>query len=134
MTHVSPSQIEKWRMCRRAWAYSRTIRTANKCAKFGSDVHAKLEAWLLNGTVPDPNTPEGACAIVGLPFLPVPGSGLVEYPLKFWSDGVGFSLEHVDAWVEYVGRIDLIAEAPRRARFGRAVRGHRSSFVETTRR
>lgn len=100
MTHVSPSQISTFARCPRKWAFSRTAeRSETPATKFGTKVHTILEDWLLERKLPSPNTPEGRCALEGLPHLPMPKSdGLeIERPLLMFYDNV-----------KYVGRIDFI--------------------------
>lgn len=105
LVHVSPSQIATWRGCCRKWAYSRSRpRTQNAYAAFGERVHKVLEAWLQWGVIPNPLSPEGACAMAGLHYLPMPPQAGVEHGFAFVFDGV-----------LYNGRIDLLSGfVPRR--------------------
>jgi len=97
--HVSPSQIQTWRKCKRKWAYSRfRPRTSNKYAEFGTKVHSYREDWLSHGKPPDAGTDEGTCALAGLELLPLPGQACVEVPLRLEHEGV-----------VYVGFIDVLA-------------------------
>jgi hypothetical protein len=98
LPHASPSQISTWNDCQRKWAYSRVRpRTSNKYAVFGTQTHSMLERWLRDGTPPDGRAPEGACALAGLPYLPLPGIGLVETKLRLDVEGI-----------TYIGFVDLI--------------------------
>lgn len=96
--HASPSQIDTWLDCQRKWAYTRVRpRTSNRWAVFGTQTHSMLERWLRDGTPPDGRAPEGACALAGLPYLPLPGVGLTEVKLRLDVDGI-----------TYIGFVDLI--------------------------
>ena len=85
---LSPSQIDRWDMCQRwwAWQYIAKIRSPqNAAAKLGGEVHAHLEKWLRDAT-PPPDTKSGIIAQRMIPTLiahgVLPGSGVVER--RFW--------------------------------------------------
>lgn len=71
--NASPSQIETWRDCQRKHAYSRVRpRGQNASAAYGERCHTIAEAWLRDGTPPDPTTPEGRTVLSGIHYLPMP--------------------------------------------------------------
>lgn len=78
---VSASQIDLFRKCPRkwAWAYIEGFREEpTESTELGGRVHKILEGYLRDGTKIDGTTHEGSIAQAGLPFLPEPGTGLVE--------------------------------------------------------
>lgn len=101
---VSPSQISNWQGCQRRWAYSyqagRPRTPSSKAAEFGERTHLVLESWLLDGTPPNPKTPEGRVALPGLKHLPMPGTARVEGSFAFEYDNV-----------LYNGRLDFAYQA-----------------------
>lgn len=95
---VSPSQVGTKRGCWRKWWYSRNRpRVQKPSAAAGELVHKVLEHWMRDAVPPDPNTPEGRCALPGLPYLPLPGVAAVELRLDMPHEGV-----------HYNGRIDYL--------------------------
>lgn len=78
---VSPSQIDLFRKCPRkwAWAYIHGFREEDTPSTLlGKEVHKVLEEYLRDGKKIDGTTRPGAIAQAGLPYLPEPGTGLVE--------------------------------------------------------
>lgn len=78
---LSPSQLEKYVRCHRAWAfeYIGGLRPPPKpSAELGTHVHAILEAWLMYGTPPDIRTKAGKIAAKMIANLPLPGTGVTE--------------------------------------------------------
>lgn len=78
---ISPSQLSTFDRCRRRWAWEniagfRSPPTPSQL--LGTRVHAVLEKWLANGEPPDRKTLEGRIAVMGVPYLPSPGTGKVE--------------------------------------------------------
>ena len=77
----SASQAETYALCARKWGwrYLDGIRSPPGPAQaLGDRVHKVLEAWLRDGTAPDPLTKEGAIATAGLHLLPAPRTVRVE--------------------------------------------------------
>jgi hypothetical protein len=105
---ISPSQIQLWRSCQKAWGfrYLRGIYSPpTDSTRLGSRVHVILEAWLRDGTKPDPNEVlqtskglrfPGQIAMAGVPFLPVPGTGEVER--EWWLDDEGIIYHGIIDW------------------------------------
>lgn len=96
---LSPSQIDKFDRCKRAWAfeYIGGIRPPPKpSAELGTLVHAILEAWLTYGTPPDIQTKAGKIAAKMIAHLPLPGTGVTERNFYFVTRN-GFA---------YTGKID----------------------------
>lgn len=63
---VSPSQIERWRLCKRSWGfvYLDGIKTpTSPAAAYGQEGHKAIEAWLTTGKIPD-NTAEDILKLV----------------------------------------------------------------------
>lgn len=85
--NFSASQIDMWNLCKAKWAfrYVDGIRGQNKFAKRGSDTHAHLEAWLIDGIEPPLEDRYGALARTGLKHLPLPGEAFIERGFKFIS-------------------------------------------------
>ncbi len=84
-TLYSASQVNKFVECERLWGweYLEGIKPPTKpAAAFGKRVHTVQERWLRNSIPPDPKTPEGKVALVGLKFLPQP-SPLLEIERGF---------------------------------------------------
>ena len=78
---LSPSQIEKWDLCKRRWAleYIGGIKPPpHPSAQLGTDVHTILEAWLMYSTPPNINTKAGKIAAKMIVNLPYPGTGVTE--------------------------------------------------------
>lgn len=72
--HVSATSIKLFKACPRRW-YERYVldkkEPASKAMMRGNEVHRQLEAYLLNGEMPDDST-EGQIAQAGLKYLPAP--------------------------------------------------------------
>lgn len=120
LKHVSASQVDTFRRCQRLWAFQKLagIRTpASPSQARGTMIHAALEAYLRDGTLPDDSleTDNGLRlrAIVNhvQGTLPAPGEGLlVEHPFNIPTfpggpDFQGFMdlvntrlLEAIDIW------------------------------------
>jgi len=99
--HISASQINTWRMCKRRWAYSRIRpRTSSPATEFGTQAHEVAEDWLRDAKMP-PDTLHGRCISAGLHLLPAPKTVKVEEAMKL---RVGP--------VSYVGRIDFLSITP----------------------
>ncbi len=92
--HVSASQLQKYRRCKRLIGFEYVEKLApppSAKQSFGSAVHAQLERWLKDGKEPE-ETPAGDVAKQGIEkgWLPDPGSGLlVERQIHFeWRNGI----------------------------------------------
>lgn len=82
--HVSASQIDTYIQCPRKWWYNKIlgIKTpTHPSAALGTKVHAHLERYLTDGTLP-PDEPSGLIARAGLSHLPAPGTVEVEWDLE----------------------------------------------------
>lgn len=82
--HVSPSQIESFSLCRRKWWF-RSIAGIEEpekpSAALGTAIHAALEDYVENGTMPDTSTPAGRAAEPGLVFL----TPRMAHPTEGWA-------------------------------------------------
>ncbi len=70
----SASQVSTFELCKRKWAFDKidgVPRESSAAALLGTAVHAQLEAWLRDGTVPD-DTEAGQIAKSALHLLPAP--------------------------------------------------------------
>ncbi|MDP6423388.1 MAG: PD-(D/E)XK nuclease family protein, partial [Planctomycetota bacterium] len=101
---VSASQIQLASLCWRKWAfaYIRGLREPEtRALALGTKVHAILEAYLRDGTVPDPNETwsfpgetrtfyPGKIALNMMPagLFPAPGVGKVEHRFEWHNDGI----------------------------------------------
>lgn len=91
--HVSPSQLEKYLHCQRAWG-ARYIAALpeppNKYALRGTAVHKVLEDWTLYAKAPDLSTVYGQIAYPALKFIPAPKTPGVmpERKVEWEIDGV----------------------------------------------
>lgn len=77
----SPSQVKQYLMCPKCWAayyLDKVKRPTSPAAQKGIAVHEVLEKYLLDGTLPSEDTPEGKIAQPGLIYLPKPGTGSIE--------------------------------------------------------
>ena len=99
MKPLSASQLQKYQACPAQWgaAYLEGLREPDTEATLrGKEVHAQLEAWVRDGTLPTHKV-----ALAGLPYAPPPGTPgvTVERELSFSSPASkwrGFvDLEHV---------------------------------------
>ena len=81
---VSASQLYAYRDCNRLWWFQSVLglETPQRAsAALGSEVHAHLERYLDDGTLP-PDTASGKIARAGLSLLPEPGSVFTEVKIK----------------------------------------------------
>ena len=84
--HVSPSQIDLYSSCPRAWAFDKIAgvpRPGNKYAERGSAVHKILENYTKFGTMPDLASPYGKIAFAALPHIPPPMTQRVEAERRY---------------------------------------------------
>ncbi len=115
---LSASQLEKWDLCKRwwAWQYVEGIRTPpHPSAILGTKVHAHLEAWLRDGTVPKaPNNEEVELRAEAIATRMVttlinngiqPGQGVVER--RFWF--TTRNGHHYTGFIDWSGLIDAFA-------------------------
>lgn len=105
---ISPSQIQLYRNCQKAWGFrylQKIYSPQTDSTILGSRVHAILEAWLRDGAKPDPNEVlqtskglrfPGQIALAGIPFLPVPGTG--EPEREWWLDDNGILYHGIIDW------------------------------------
>jgi hypothetical protein len=94
--HVSPSQIDKYIGCPRAWA-ARYIaglpEPTNQSAERGTAVHKVCEDWTLSAKPPDLDTLYGRIAYPALKFIPAPKTpGVLPERKVLWEyDGILWS-------------------------------------------
>ena len=82
---ISASQISRHDECKRAWwfQYVMGLPVPQKAsAALGEAMHAQLEKYLNDGTLPDVSTPAGRIAAPGLKYLPKPGTVFTEVPMS----------------------------------------------------
>ena len=75
----SPSQLVKYRRCRRMYAFEYVegfFPASSDKQSFGTAVHSQLERWFKHSKPPE-NNPEGEVAKQGLRWLPVPSKTLL---------------------------------------------------------
>ena len=110
MRPLSATQIDTARGCWRKWAFryrSDLPKPPEKpSAETGKALHAIQEAYLRDGIEPPP-TPIGLLARRGLPFLPPPGSGLVEGNTPHTIDGIPFVILR-----DWYGKTDHVPGLP----------------------
>lgn len=107
LEYVSASAIETFDHdgggCPRKWAWAKLDRIPkgqNAGALLGSDVHAQHERWLRDGKPYDQTSRAGQLASATLPWLPAPGSVVVEQEIKFEYQGVTFGGKLDGHWFE----------------------------------
>lgn len=74
LVKVSPSQVKRWRDCKRWWAFEKIEgqrSDAGPKAAFGTECHGHLEQWVLNGA-PFPDTASGRNAQRLAPWTAAP--------------------------------------------------------------
>lgn len=82
---ISASQVSRHDECKRAWwfQYVMGLPVPQKAsAALGEAMHAQLEKYLNDGTLPDVSTPAGRIAMPGLKYLPKPGTVFTEVPMS----------------------------------------------------
>ena len=73
LSHVSASSIELYRSCPRKWYYTYMLGRRGKATEAmsrGTKVHALLEEYLLNGTIPSGRSQVAKIATSGIGLLP----------------------------------------------------------------
>lgn len=107
--HVSPSQIDTYLTCKRKWWFQSVLGIKppeHPSAALGTEVHAQLEKYLIDGTLPD-DSKAGKIAFPGLVHLPKPGTVTVELNMEDHKDTLRLQLAGVDV----TGRIDVFNAA-----------------------
>lgn len=104
--HASPSRIVARDACERRWGYNKlSPEPFGKLADDGVKTHKILEAWLRDGTPPDPESPQGRTALSGLHLLPPPGQAIVEHAAVYETAA---GLPPGAAPIRYVQYIDMM--------------------------
>lgn len=100
---ASPSSVKSYGQCQRKWA-ARALGGVkvpmSTAQKFGDTLHGMAEVYLLTGTIPDQDTPEGRLFLEGIPHLPKRrlNADEVEGEINFTYDGVPW-IGYYD-WIE----------------------------------
>ncbi len=98
---ISKTQLESFRNCERKWGwyYLERLRSSNRYAQLGIEVHELLENWLRHGIAP--SGPNAAIADAGLHLIPAPQSPhtMVESEIFFIDPVVGWYRGFAD-WIE----------------------------------
>lgn len=95
---LSPTQIERFLLCNRAWGYERLDKIEEQKSKqqkeilsFGTKTHSLIENYFRHLTVIPHDTKEGACALAGLHHWPHPGPSVIaEGAFSYDPFGEGF--------------------------------------------
>jgi hypothetical protein len=108
---VSASALKSFTACPRKWAFKAIGKVPiipGPALVFGTAMHAEIEKYLTDGTVPNQLTKEGRLAFEGIPFLPRPGVATIEKHFTFTrADPTGpvEFMGYVDVWTS-TGVID----------------------------
>jgi hypothetical protein len=98
--HVSASQIQTYRLCKRKWGIGKIdgIREpGSKYTEFGTKLHKVAEDYLGEGIPPDPDDPIAKIALAGKRFWPEPKTSEVEKYFK-WEDGKLTVVGYIDVY------------------------------------
>lgn len=106
---ISPSQIVSFQKCPRKWALKSLAKIPYEpgpAAQFGITGHGYAEAWLLRAEAPPQDAP-GRLMSEGIPYLPRPGTALVEIDFLGQRNRRGNALE-IDG-LPYLGYLDVLS-------------------------